>query len=456
MKTNQVRLQERLSNPRAADERVRSFPIFMVGMITAAAFGPYLVGSIRTEQMVVYGAAVSLLPLTFNRIRPYFPVIIPWLGLVLVAAMGMVPPTAHGPHNAGNPTSTIDNLALPIVVMLLIWATVPKPMAQRGLRTAATVITFGAALNGLLGIIGTRTDIGTWLRPFWSGGDGVTTAERAAELGRLSGIFNQPAEAGLVYGLAGLLAVWRFRDRPKTMLILLTLISMGGLLCVSKVFILGGIPLILIYLLVSKTGAGRLGLLFSLGLLAFGVAQSGIFQQWTGFNYLARLVAPKQNQGLIEFYSAGRWNEGAGMTGILDLVKQRRPLTGFGLKGLKVPYDSGWTEAAVVAGILGICILGIVFLALLMMTRKIEDPRLRTLARFIVAFLIGASLGLPALTANRAATMVWVVLGLFCLMAKQPQQSESHDQSGSQLLNRRQADAPRTGRLAGRVVQIKS
>lgn len=400
---------------------VRRLPLFLIGAITVAAFGPYLAGSIRTEQIAAYGAAAVLLPVMYLNIRPYFPVVLPWLGLVLVALLGMIPPTPHGPHDAGSPASTIDNIVLPVAVLLLIWTVVPKHMAERALRSAAAIITVGAALNGILAIVGTGVDLEPLLRPFWSGGTGETTAERAAELGRLSGIYNQPAEAGLVYGLAGLLAVWRFHDRPKTMLLLLTLISMGGLLCVSKVFILGGIPLILMYLWVSKTGVGKVGLVFSLGLLGFGVAQSGIFAQWTGFNYLARLVAPTGNQGLIEFYSAGRWNESSSMQNTMDLVMTRSPLTGFGLKGLKVPYDSAWTEAAVISGIMGMVFLGLTFLALLMMTRKIENPGLRTLAQFVVVFLIGASLGIPALTANRAATVVWVVLGLLCLSAKKAQ-----------------------------------
>jgi hypothetical protein len=405
--------------------KVRCFPLLVVGFVTAAAFGPYVTPNIRTEQLAVYGAAFTLLlvlPYKLVNLRPYFPVVLPWLGLVLIAGMGMIPPTPHGLYAAGDPASTIDNLVLPLAVMLLIWAVIPHEMAGRALRTAATVVTFGAALNGVLSVIGTRTDLSFFLRPFWSGGDGETTAERAAQLGRLSGIFNQPAEAGVVYGIAGLLAVWRFREKPKTMLLLLALISMGGLLSVSKVFILGGIPLILIYLWVSKTGAGKMGLLFSLGLVGYGVAQSGVFQQWTGFNYLARLIAPAQNQGLIEFYSAGRWNESSSMQNTFDLVMTISPLTGFGLNGLKVPYDSAWTEAAVIAGILGMVSLGVVFLALLMMTRKIQDPALRTLARFVIVFLIGASLGIPALTANRAATIVWVVLGLLWLMAKKSQQ----------------------------------
>jgi hypothetical protein len=398
----------------------RRFPLILVGLLTAAAFGPYVAGSVRTEQLAVYGAGAILLPFAFIHARPYFPVLLPWMLMILVALLGVIPPTAYDSIYApANMFSSIDNLLLPVVVMLLTWTLVPVAMAGAALRVAAAVIAWGAALNAVLGIIGTRTDISQYLRFFWGGGEGETTADRAADLGRLSGIFNQPAEAGVVYGIAGLLAVWRFRHKPKTMLLLLTLICVGGMLCVSKVFIFGGVPLILIYLWKSRSGGGKLGVMFSAAIVAVGVAQSGLLQQWIGFNYLARWFVPVEDQGLIEFYSAGRWNSGAGMVDVFDSVMQTRALTGFGIQGLAVPYDSAWTEAAVLAGVLGLVLLGLVYLCLWRMAGRIAEAEARTLGLFVTVFLIGASLGIPSLTVNRASTIVWVVLGLLCLMAKQ-------------------------------------
>lgn len=409
----------------------RRFPLFLVGALTLASFGPYLIGSIRTEQLAVYSSAAVLLPFMFVRMRPYVPLLATWALLLFVPLLGLIPPSAHTiVYGKGSLLSNIDNLALPVVIMCVLWAVVPPEIAKHTLRVAATIVAFGAAANGVLSIVGTTTDISPYLRAFWSGEAGQTTAERAAELGRLSGIFNQPAEAGVVYGLAGLLTVWRFQRTPKTMLFLLTLISIGGTLCVSKVFILGGIPFILVYLWLSRSGSGKLGILFSVVLLSFGVAQTGIFQQWTGFNYLARLFTPAQNQGVIEFYSAGRWNEGAHMSSVFETIMDTRPLTGFGISGLQVAYDSAWTEAMVLGGLTALVLMSAVFVSLLRMARRISDSGMKTLATFVVLFLIGASLGIPALTANRAATIVWVVLSILCLAAKDVHETASkHDKS---------------------------
>jgi hypothetical protein len=413
----------------------RRFPLILVGLLTAAAFGPYLTGSIRTEQLAVYGAAAFLLPFTMASTRPYFPVVLPWFALIVVALLGLIPPTAHSlVHPPAGMLSSVDNLVLPLAVMLLLWSVVPVSAAGAALRVAAALITWGAAINGILGIIGTRTDISAYLRFFWGGGEGETTAERAADLGRLSGIFNQPAEAGVVYGLAGILAVWRFRHKPNTMWLLLTLICVGGMLCVSKVFIFGGLPLVLLYLWKSRQGGGKLGVLFSAVIVAVGVAQSGLLQQWTGFNYLARLFAPREDQELIEFYSAGRWNPEAGMVDVFDTVLKTRPLTGFGVEGLKVSYDSAWTEAMVLSGVAGLVFLALVLFALWRMALRIRDSDVRTLGLFIAMFLAAASLGIPSLTVNRAATLVWVVLGLLCLMARQGAAASSSDAADRMLV----------------------
>lgn len=419
--------------------KVRRFPLLLVAAIAAATFGPYLIGSVRTEQLAVYGAGALLLPLTFIHVRPYLPVFLSWLTIIVVALIGLIPPTAHDVIKPGNALSSLDNLALPVAVMLVVWAIVPADMVRPVLRAVAVVIVCGAAANGVLGIIATSTDISAYMRPFWSGSAGETTAERAAQLGRFSGIFNQPAEAGVVYGLAGLLAVWAFRRKPKIMLLLLTLISIGGMLCISKVFILGGLPLILIYLWLSRSGAGKLGVILGAAALTAGVVQTGLFQQWTGMNFLARLFAPAENHGFIEFYSAGRWNEDAGMVDLLDSVMRASPLTGFGIQGLEgIPYDSAWTEVAVLAGFMGVVLLAAVYLALISMARKIADGELRVLATFITVFLLGASLGIPSLTVNRASTVVWVVLSLLCTAALQSRREAAQTRAASALASSRQ------------------
>jgi hypothetical protein len=408
------------------------FPVFLIVAMTLAAFGPYLISGIRTEQAMVYGAIACLFPMVLMHARPYFPIIALWVSIVLIALLGFIPPTAHtGNHPPGGAVATLDNYLVPVAVMLLVWSAVPPGLARDILRKFAAVTVLLTALNGFISVIGTRVDLSAYLRRFWSEAGIGTTAENAAALGRLSGVFNQPAEAGVMYGIAGLLAVWRFREKPKIMFLLLALICVGGLLCVSKVFVLGGLPLILFYLWKSNTGTGKLGVLFSVVLVGLGISATGLLQQWTGYNYLARLLTPAQDQGLIEFYSAGRWNEGSNMFDVIGSVLSVRPLTGFGAGALNVAYDSAWTEVIVVSGMIGVILLALVFIALFRMARTLE-PDLRRLAMFTVVFLLGASFGIPSLTANRVATIVWIMVALLSLLTRRSPNDSSAESHGRQ------------------------
>lgn len=305
--------------------------------------------------------------------------------------------------------------------MLVAWCLVQAESAAVLLRTFGHVVVWFTAANGLLAVVSTQMNSAPFLRPFWGdvSADRQTTAFYAAELGRFSGIFNQPAEAGVVYGVAALLAIHLYKAQNLRMASALTLITLGGLISVSKVFILGGIPLMVIYLWKSRTVRGKVGFLVSTLLLLGGVSQTGLLQAWSGFDYLARLIAPEQNQSLVEFYTAGRWNQGSSITSVMDTVWEQSPLTGAGIAGWRVPYDSGWTEVMVVAGFLGIIAHALLILGLFALARNTVDVDRRRFTYFLAVFMAGADLGIPAFTANRVATIVWLLLALLVLAARQ-------------------------------------
>ena len=96
-------------------------------------------------------------------------------------------------------------------------------------------------------------------------------------------------------------------------------------------------------------------------------------------------------------------------------VSRAAPLAGFGAGGLDGPaYDSLWQEVLGVSGVLGVILAAAVFvmlarrLAALRTVLAREDWQLACGAAVLAA---GASAGIPSLTANRAATLLWLVLG---------------------------------------------
>lgn len=389
--------------------------------MVGAAFGPYLVGSIRTEQVAVYALTVVVIVALPRLVVPTTGslLLVGTSGVLLVGLFGvLLPPSSEGPLEQGRLLGGIDNLALPVAVLLIVWCLVSPPSAPRLLVTGSKVIVWGMALNGAVSIVSTRTSLVSSLRPFWGElpvGTLTGVAERASQLGRFSGIFNQPAEAGLMYGLAALLTVYSYGGNRPKMLFALCLITAGGLISVSKIFILLGLPLTLWYLWRSQTLSRRLGLLVTLPLIVLGTAQSGLFQGWSGLNYLGRLLAPAENASLIEFYSAGRFASGSSVNNVITSALDVSPITGVGADGWAVAYDSGWAEVLVVSGLVGAAFHVLTLASLLLLARRTIDPRRRALTLYVTILLIGADLGIPALTANRAATAIWTCLALLAL-----------------------------------------
>jgi hypothetical protein len=105
-------------------------------------------------------------------------------------------------------------------------------------------------------------------------------------------------------------------------------------------------------------------------------------------------------------------------------VLHASPWYGFGAGGLGLPYDSLWVQVLVLAGIAGLILAAVVLLMLalrLWRLRGVTGPAEWTLAGGVLVLAIGASLGLGSLTANRDATLLWLVLGI--LIAAQPAQA---------------------------------
>lgn len=388
----------------------------LVSALILGVFGPYITGSIRSEQLVVYALA-PLVVFTFVRLRAWTAGILSaWIfTLVVVTLSHLLRDRGVTPWDSGSAVAAYDNLVLPLVVMLLIWTLVPPSGAERALRTASKLIAALAALNALVAVASSvLPSLVSFLYPFWSAeaGDSGSVGELAMTMGRFSGIFNQPAEAGLVYSVAAVLAVWAFAQQRALMYLMLGLVTVGGMLSVSKVFLLVGLPVAIVLLLLTQKIAGWVGIFLAGGLLTILLGTASFFQEWTGLDYLTRLLEIPENQSILQFYTAGRWTEGSSVMEVTDFVLGASPLFGMGIAGLVVPYDSLWTEAVVLGGVLMALAMVVVLVTLLLAFTKIQDKSLRLMSYAFWAVVVGASFGIPALTANRAATIVWVVAAL--------------------------------------------
>jgi len=406
--------------------------MLVVVLLTLAVFGPYLVGSVRTDQLATYACLLLLVPFHVRQLQlaGTKALLIAWGAYLLVALAAAIPPASPSDDwQRGSLIAGLDNLILPVAVMLIVWSVVPRASAHLALLAVGRVLSIAMAANAVLALVSSQVTLTPVLRGFWSNANVEwTTAENATYNGRFSGIFNHPAEAGVVYGVAGLLAIVVWQNRRVLLLILLGLILMGGVLTVSKVFLFGGVPLILLFWFLSlpSTRAARLGALG--GLTALAVAAYFVARDWSGFSYLLRLFVPTESEGtggtsspfeiVVDLYSSGRFTEGSELLQVIDGVSSSNALWGVGAAGWQVPYDNGWVEAFVVAGLLGFVAYTVTLALIFVIALRQPDRRLKLFGVFLALFLTGASLGIPALTVNRTALAVWLVVSLLGLLAR--------------------------------------
>jgi hypothetical protein len=396
-------------------------------LMTAAAFGPYTpFAGARTEQLAVYGCLVLALPLTWIRLRltsqgTLFLII--WSFYFVVAAIGVVAPVAGAPWDPGKVLGGADNLLRPIAVFLLasVWM-VTTVSRERLLKLACKIVIFAMCSNTILEFIESQIDISQWLSVFWSSiaqdVQSGTVAGRAAQLGRLTGILNQPAEAGTLYGIAMLAALYLWRQRPWRLTIALALLTAGGILTVSKIFLFGALPIMAWqFFRLTEDRPKRFRLAVLAGLTGSFLTIAILLPNWTGSSFLIRYTAPSSNY--LAFFSAGRFSPDSSLILIVNTVISISLLTGFGLGGLAVPYDNGWIQALVFAGVLGTIIYTTIFFVLVRawwMRRQHLTKSEALFAGGLVLLAAGASAGFPALTGNRVATVLWILVSLMLLV----------------------------------------
>lgn len=398
--------------------------IVLAALVTTAIFGPYteFAPGVRWEQVVLYGLVVLALPFTWARLRPsrsLSTVLSIWTLIIIISMIGVVaPPLNTTGYPDGRLLAGIDNICLPLSTMMvaLIW----MAHADRAslLRTVATVTVAAMSVNAVLALISTRLDITWLLQMFWTNerSEHEILLNPSAQVGRLTGIMVMPAEAGALYGIALLASIWLLHSRPGPLIAVASLLTLGGLLTVSKVFILGALPLAVLHLV--RTGGGRTKRLIALGIgLVVGamLVRGGLLTGWRGGQQLQGLAEPTGD--LLRFYTAGRLGEESDLGTLASAVISSSPFIGMGAGGLDVAYDGSWGEMIVVAGLVGVALLVGVGLVLVYAWWSQRDQTAESLfSGGLVLLAISASVGLPVFTtASRVSSVLWLLLCLTVL-----------------------------------------
>ena len=387
-------------------------------LLVMSAFGPYVASGIRTEQAMVYGLAPLLLTPLLPLLRPpaaFTRTMLPWLIYVVIVCLGaLAPPQNTTGYLLGSAFAGADNAVLPLAVMAIALVLAMTPDPVRPLRAVATTLALAMCFNAAVAL----AQVGGMPIPgAWQASSLETTADRAASLGRFSGLINQPAEAGALYGLAVMCAIYRFRDRTLVLTGLLTLLGIGGFLTVSKVFLLGALPLGLILLSGERKGLVRIAQILGLIGVAWLVSRAPIFRSWTGSDALGK-VLPEGSESWVDAFGSSRYGESSTLTPIAEAVLGNSPWFGFGAGGLRVAYDSQWLESLAVGGIIGLLLVFFSIGNIAVYCAKMEATPEKTLLIGALGVLVVASLGIPSFTANRVATCAWLILTLAILASE--------------------------------------
>jgi hypothetical protein len=226
---------------RAADRHLT-----LLIVLVASAFGPYLVGGLRVEQIVAYPAAACVAVTGWRgswwRGRDFLVVAGCIVGIFAVAAVGlMLPKWESSPWGWGSPLANLDNLALPVAVLVAVAGLAHRVGRERALDAATATLAIGCAAMAAVSVVqAIAPGLVSWFLPaFWGEGG---TPERALTMGRITGPLGTPALAGAMFTLGVLAVGYAYRNRLRWMLPLLALVTIGGLLTVSKNFLFVGLP----------------------------------------------------------------------------------------------------------------------------------------------------------------------------------------------------------------------
>lgn len=406
-------------------------PVFII----VASFGPYVFPSygLRSEHFLVYPLLLLAVPVFLMRqhffylYKPILEMLVLLLGITLWTMIVSLSGD-YVSESSYKFISSLENYIQPTAIIIVVLTFVSYASYASFLycfQRLCWVLILLLCLNSVVAFASIFWNLSNFIQPFVEGcfrGSGTSVSHLAWTMGRYSGIFNQPVESGLTYSL-GLLS-WGYLSRicmriDFTNYCTLFMLIVGGILSVSKVFILGGMPLFILYLNPMRNFRKYFSWRFVLTAIIGYYIVLSMVPFWSGWDFFLRLFKlGESNTNLIYLYTAGRFGiQGAGVQSTFAKVWQEAPLQGFGF-GVSSLLDNGYLEFFLQGGMVALlgyfALLGIFFQHCLRgFLNGYEEGRL-LLAFFVL--VVGGSLGAPVLTINRFSTIFWVLNTFLFLM----------------------------------------
>lgn len=409
---------------------------YIIIIILISAFGPYLTNNIaiRLDNAVIYGFFLWSLGIMLFRLRKGFThtleTVFALLGLFSTVSLYTLCVSYFRSNNYEpiRVLAAVENYLEPIALITVIAMRLYQKNSyskQKLLENACLVVCVLLCINTIIAILQMYTDTWPLVRYFVRANsrEGFSVWRNSVSNGRYLGLFNQPVEAGLAYSLG--LGAWLYLLESKQKvsifnLLLLIGLACGGVINVSKVFILGGAPVAILFFLGNGTRIFFKPKHF-IQLLLITFALSPLIKildsVWKGSGFFFRLFQFGSADGvnLLRLYTAGRFGEqDTILKSIFAHVWAESPIFGFGFGAFDKPLDNAFIEFFYQGGLIGLTFYCSMLLVIIIHILRYFDKSKREahLLTFIIIIVVFAGIGTPVLTINRSSILLWTLLVL--------------------------------------------
>lgn len=430
------------------DERGTRVHLLALMLLVISAFGIYVTSApgIRLDQIATYGILAWLL------ITNYRPAVnfrrgsaVSWLVLTYILMCTVIGVQSIGTFDATAMRSWQEAEAFTQTIALLIALSIlvdshSAARLKEMFEATVAIVLLCLCVNTILIIAQMHWDM-WWLTRAFTGQYDLAREEsrvwlRSANAGRYIGIFNQPFESGLAYGVGILLCMYRLvqeNARLSTNLLIFVMIFVGAWISGSKVILFVAFPIAILlaaaWVIVLKDRrhwilrrAACVALCLAV-LLPILVSQSeiGFMKSFFRMDYLSERSA-------LELVSGGRFGKS-------DTTNVERHLSdafadwevGRGIPS-RFAFDNAYLQIMAYGGIVALA-LYLVWLAIpafVGIVKARESPGEASLLVSMVGLILGAGMGAPVLQINRVSILLCtvIVLLLACLGGQIPRRSE--------------------------------
>lgn len=397
-------------------------------LIVILAFGPYIVGPIRIEHIYLYSLfiiSMFRIAITKNKyflIKPNFLFII--LMILYIFWIITVTILQNNFNNIIQIVAELESYILPIIVIIVTTTFFKYDKSNVDIKICKIFSTFilMLSINSVIAIISMLVNDISFLQMFHTGNihnGSVSVAYKSFTMGRYTGIFNQPLESGVTYSLGLISWVYIYGNKKNKIIdyINLMMLIIGGVLSVSKMFIIGGIPISILYYISTSNFEFKIKPFKILLIPIMILPCIFILNKWNGLNYFFRLFNLKYiyNEGIFNILTGGRFgSQNATLTSKFKLILNESPVYGFGLASSN-GFDNAYLQYLHQGGIIGLIIylmliLVIVWIGIeLVKLNLIKDAKL---IGCIVLIILILGIGGPIITLNRFSSIIWMILSV--------------------------------------------